>query len=226
MSRHNWSRLNKECPVDVIPSEFYQDAKNLELEMTRVENKTGSKQLKGELVKINEEVTVMVQDLQKNLHSVFQEAESYNNAARDIYKLIDINLRFYRFSQIEKQFNKMDQNRGEPSEYRLQRVLSNMRTLVNTVYESIQYANDGFEDRDDIDDQVVFLVDLADYFELSIRYFAQYQSQSGDGEIDYFEELSNNDMGEALDEIGDDKSDYVKESEKEMEEMFDNMEVS
>jgi len=225
MSRHNWSRLKKDSPVDIIPSDFYQDAKNLELKMTRVENKEGLTSKKSELVKINEELTGVVQDLQKNLNKVYERANNYNRAAQGIYKLIDINLRFYRFSQIEKQFNKMDQNHGEPSEYRLQRVLSNMRTMLNTIYESIQYANDGFKEREEIDDEVVYIVDLADYFELSIRYFAQYQSDQEEDTVDYFEELEKNNMGEALDEIEEDNAEFVEETENEMEEMFDNMEV-
>lgn len=224
MSRHNWARLKKDCPVDLIPDDFFKDAKNLELQIDRVENQGDISEKRPELVKINEDLTGIVQDLQKNLNKVYSRANNYNNAARSIYRLIDINLRFYRFSEIDKQFRVMDQNRGEPSEYRLQRVLSNMRTLLNTIYESIQYANDGFEQHEEIDDEVVFIVDLADHFEISIRYFAKYQSEDDEDTINYFEELESNNMDEALDQIEEDESEFVKESENEMKEMFENME--
>jgi hypothetical protein len=219
-------RLKKNSPVDVIPKKFYRNSKNLELEIERIEMKTQLKDHRTDLVKINEDLTTIVQQLQKNLNKVSEQANDYNKAAEGIYKLIDINLRFYRFSEIDQQFKIMDKNRGETSNYRLQRVLSSIRTLLNTIYESIHYANKGFETHEDIENEVVYLVDLADNFEISIRYFAKYQSSEEDEQIDYFEELNENDMEEALGEIQDDEAEFVKESEKEMEEMFDQMEVT
>lgn len=223
MSKHNWSKLKMECPIELIPDSFFRDAKNLELKISQVEKKHDLSSIGPELVKINEELTSIVQDMQKNLNKVYDKAGNYNKAARGIYKLIDINLRFYRFSEIDKQFRMLDQNHGQPSEYRMQRVLSNMRTMLNTIYESIQYANDGFEQRESVDDHVVYLVDLAEYFEISIRYFAKYQSDQEEDQIDYFDELQNNDMEDALDEIEDDNSEFVKETEKELDEMFEKM---
>lgn len=208
-----------------MPDFFFKDAKNLELEIERVENKSNIKDMRPELVKVNENLTTTVQDFLKNLNKVYDRANNYENAAHGIYKLIDINLRFYRFSEIDKQFMLMDKDHGDPSPYRLQRVVSNLRTLLNTIYESIQYANDGFQEREDIDDEVVYMVDLAEHFELSIRYFAKYESEHEEDAVNYFDELEDSDMSDALDEIEEDESEFVKETESEMEEMFDQMEV-
>jgi len=220
-------RLKRDSPIGLIPDDFYKDAKDLELKVHRIEGREKPEDIKPELVKINEELTGIVQDLLKNLNKVYADADNYNKAAIGIYKLIDINLRFYRFSEIDNQFRKMDQNHGQPSDYRMQRIISNMRTLLNMIHDSLQYANDGFEEHQNIEDQVVYLVDLAEHFELSIRYFAKYQSQQeDDATVDYFDELEGNDMEEALDTIEEDDAEFVKETENEMEEMFDNMTVN
>lgn len=223
MTNRSWCRLRENCPVSIIPDSFFREAKNLDQKMSRIESTIDNPGTRRDLVRLNEDMTSVIQNLQKNLNKVYAEADNYHNAAKGIYKLIDINLRFYRFSEIDKQFNIMDKNKGGPSAYRLQRVLSNIRVLLKTIYESIEYANEGFEHDEEIDDNVVYLVDLASNFELSIRYFAKYQSQEEDETIDYFDELESNDMGDALDNIEEDDAEFVKESEAEMEEMFDNM---
>lgn len=220
----SWMQVKAGMPVECIEREFFDEAEMLETKVKGInlyEREEGYQRL----IESRRELNSVVQRILQNLNEVYNQVEDYREEAQGIYRLIDINLRFYRYAEIDKKDDELPSTIANANVGDIEQLRSGIITMLNTLKNSIDKANRRFEPEPEVDDKVVYLVDLASNLEISIRFFGRHKMETEEGgstPIDYFELLNQEkDKQQFLEDMDTEGvSDFVEESEKEMEDMF------
>lgn len=203
MNTNSWTTLRNQCPVDFMTNGFEADAYSLESELQEIskEQYDDYELMLADLLEYKRKTDNMMTEILTYLNQVYKEAQQYDDAAEGVYRLIDMNLRFYRYTKIDVKIEEANQG-GTTSLINVIEVKQSLQMLIDIIAESIEQANQEFEPSEDEEDKVVYLATLAKQIEYKIRYFAKYMTkQDEDGEvIDYYEVLENSQGKEILDE--------------------------
>lgn len=202
MKTNNWTTLRNQCPVDFLGKSFVADAYKLESEIDSVqkEDYDNYELMLADLLEYKRETDGMITEILTHLNQVYQEAQQYDEAAEGVYRLIDMNIRFYRYTKIDVKIEEANKG-GTVSLINVIEVKQSLQMLIDIIAESIHQSNKGFEKVEGENDEVVYLATLARQIEYKIRYFAKYMTnQDEDGQvIDYYEVLQQTPNKQMLD---------------------------
>lgn len=215
-----------------LPERFFREAKYADLKLGKVSYNDDDAAVK--LLQINDDVTGLVQQFKRSIETVSRQVKQYDNAAKKIYKLIDVELQFYRFTEIQTHFEDIENNRSRdgPSSFKIQQFKSGIESMLQTLYGSIERANKEFNPDADVDDNIYYLSTLARQFETSIKYFAKYDKEKEneaewqlldgfDDEEDDNQAEDESDINTAIEDLEESESEWAEKAEQEMEKMLD-----
>lgn len=214
-------KLKKDKPVEAMPDHFFRDAKFVDLKLKKF--KMDHEEPELELIDLNEDVIKVVQSFIRSLKEVKQEAQEYNEAGEKIYKLIDVQLRFYRYTELHQKFEKIDNPRKDPSKFHLKQFHSGLVNLMQTIHGSINRANEQFKEEMDVDNNVLYLFNIAQQFEHSVRFFGRVdkdkEKEAEWSNLEGFDDAeSEEEVNETIDQFEDEPHDFAAKAEQQMEE--------
>lgn len=183
-----WITIRSECPVEVFPHRMFHEAKLLERELDSIQRNIASDQALQKTLSAKTDLSDIINQIKRSTDPKYEAATEYESAAKAFYRLIDMNLRFYKYAEIEKNLDGAIQNNGF-NEGKLNEVVESLQRLLNFIKRSIEKANykyyDEPEDEREDKSQVVYIVLFAQQLEASLRYTAKYKNQvTEDGEGD------------------------------------------
>ncbi|MFB6182900.1 MAG: hypothetical protein ABEI78_02440 [Candidatus Nanohaloarchaea archaeon] len=242
MVKPGWNQLHKETPVETFDKQFFTEAQVIESKLKRLRirdledrNKKSYKVL-IDIINYKTDFDSVIQQLLRNIYSVYQEAKEHDIISKAIYQLIEKHLRYYRKTNVDEHVEGVKNQRTGGNlnasgieHHQIELLRTNMLRMLNTVKESLNNSNKMFKRRDieDMDETFVYLAILARNFESSIKYYGAYKEPS-DNEDDLMGVVDETATGEEekaeemLQEFGEeiqDTEDALDEVEKELEEL-------
>lgn len=226
MSRVSWMQAKNNMPVNCIEKDFFRNARRLESKVNSARPRNNFDDSKHKLIEAKGRLgNEVIQHLYSDLNRVYKDASQYKQTAQVFYSLLDMHLRFFRFAQIDDVLNELQKGKGDKPE--IAEVLkTNFLNLLENIKMAIHAANENFESVQDVDDEIVYLVDLTREIEVKLRYYAKATNTTEQGEelIDYYDKIEREKgKQQALQSIedSDEPSDFVQNTEDELEDMFE-----
>ncbi len=218
-------QVKKDCPIDTFDRDFFDYGERLSWKLKGVNPQQDEDRAYGKLIEAGTEINnKVVQPLIRNLNRAYKESDEYRDGAKAVYRLIDMNLRWFQYAKIDDVKNDISVKANYSQETQINQLKNNYRDLLDMIRQCMAEANAQFEPSDKVDDTVVYLVDLAYHIEISVRMYGRHMfSGDGEGVMDYYEIIDEEDRANALQEIGEkeEQSEFVKESQSEMEQMIE-----
>lgn len=182
----SWIQVRNNQPVEVFPRKMFQQAWETQSKLDSIQPGEGQKAYR-EAIEAEEEVADIVREVSRTLNNVYQEAREYEKASKAFYRLIDMNLRFYRYAEIDQLMDGLTNTSGTVIDSELIKLQKNLEKLLNAVKNSIDRANEETSnelDKEEVEaePEVIYLVSFARQLESSLRYTAKYVSKVGDGD--------------------------------------------
>lgn len=238
-----WNQIRNQTPVE-IPQGFITEAITFEQEASSVSIQGEGKDFQ-KLIELNQKLeslvtqfTSQIYQIQEKVQSIEDDDDHPADLTHEIYRLIDINLRYYRSKEISEYVEQGIQQdspsgAGNPPRSIVAKFKQSQIKLLNIIKDSLREANKKYsrldeQEMDLQDKEVAYLYQLASEFESRIRYFGQYSRQrNGDTEvIDFFQMMKGSsneiDVEEQMEDIAEEKkelSDMIDEADQELEEI-------
>lgn len=213
-------------PVECIDKQFFRNARRVESKVKSARPRNNFDKSKQTLVEAKGRLgNEVIQYLYSDLNRVYKDASNYQKTAQVFYSLLDMHLRFFRFAQIDDVLNELQKGKGDKPEI-AEELKTNFLNLLNNIKMAIHATNENFEEHEELDDTLVYLVDLTREIEVKMRYYGKATTTSDGNEqlIDYYERIEREKgKQEAMQQIenSDEPSEFVQNTEDELEDMFD-----
>lgn len=234
-SEQGWITLRNDVPVEgFFPEHIYQKAWEIEKDLDFYSVHDNPEKAYQETIKANKRVSEIVNEMNRRLNRKHQEATEYKNVADAFYRLIGMNLRFYRWAEIDKLISEATDSQGNVRKPQLIQLQQNLQVLLNSIKRSIQLANEDFEPDTEYSEDVIYMVAFAQHLESSLRYTAKHRTKtkadgegeddSGPGIQDYYEIIEMARPKEAADEMSEQleqEQEFVSKAEKRIEKQFE-----
>lgn len=232
-SEQGWITVRNNVPVEgFLPRELYQKAWDIERDLEFYDVHRDPDKAYRETMKANKEVSQIINEMNRRLNSKYQEAREYQKVAEAFYRLIGMNLRFYRWAEIDKLVEEATDTSGNVRQPQLTRLQQNLQVLLNSIRKSLALANEDFEADDEYEDEVIYIVAFAQHLESSLRYTAKHRTKSGaedgDGDgpgiQDYYqiiEMAEPKDAANKMDEQLQQEQEFVEDAEQKIEQQFE-----
>lgn len=206
-----WNQVRNEVPVEGFKKETFNEAIMLHHKLNSVSVGRQPYEAFNELIELNSDLNKVVQDFIRQIRTVHRQVKESDSEeiSYSIYKIVDINVRYYRKKKIDKKIEQGIKgdgpNRGGVKRTVATRLKDSQQTLLNTIRKSLAEANEEFEPIEGQDDEMVYLFTLASSFESNIRYFGQYARQENGQEVPIdFDQMvggTNQDVEKQLDDL-------------------------
>jgi len=232
-SEQGWITLRNKVPVEgFLPRELYQKAWDIERDLEFYEVHKNPDKAYRETIKANKEVSEIINEINRRLNRKYQEAREYEKVAEAFYRLIGMNLRFYRWAEIDKLVEEATDNTGNVRQPQLIRLQQNLEILLNSIRKSLALANEDFESDDEYEDEVIYIVAFAQHLESSLRYTAKHRTKAnaddgenrdGPGIQDYYqiiEMAKPKDAANKMNEQLEQEQEFVEDAEQKIEDQF------
>lgn len=226
----NLMRIYYNTPVE-MDRDFFKDLENLYYNIKSIDDNNHKKALNQLSNDIETSLNRIIQQLMRRLNRMYNRANEYRDGAKAIYGLIDMNLRHYKKNRINQKKGDMISNTlsDDISSVQINNLKEGYLSLVNSIIGSLKETNNSFESKEDLEDELVWMVDFAYNLEISLRPFAKSTMINREGQqtpIDYYDRIEQETHKQALENIQnqEEKSRVVQEAESEMEKRFEQLE--
>lgn len=234
-SEQGWITVRNEVPVEgFLPRHIYQKAWEIEQDLDFWDVHNNPDKAYQATIEANKEISQIVNEMNRRLNRNYQEAREYQKVAEAFYRLIGMNLRFYRWAEIDKLVVEATDAQGNVNKPVLIQLQQNLEVLLNSIKRSLQLANEDFEEETDYDENVIYMVAFAQHLESSLRYTAKHRTKtkadgegdgdSGPGIQDYYEiiEMARpEDAADQMNEQLEQEKEFVSNAEKRIEQQFE-----
>lgn len=224
MPQVGWMKLKRDTPVSFSDKSFFTDAQVIESRLDRIDTKSNPEEAVRKLIRYRVDLDNLVQEVIRQIYSVKQDVEEYEEISEVMYKLIEVNLKYYRKESIDIVIQDAS-GRGSSNSLDAEMLRTNMLKLVETLKHSFHNAVQGFDDREEqeIDAQIIFLARVAKNIESSFRYYGEYRdSDADDGVMDLVDDAAEKEGEEAKTSM-EEYSDEIQDVNSALEEVEDEL---
>lgn len=228
-----WPVIKSEHHADVLPDSFFRQARETESRVKYAKDVASRRESFNKTVEVNREVSDLVNKMMRIINQNYREAKNYKAAAKAFYRLIDMNLRFYRYAEIDKVKENVSLTNGydENALYTLQ---NNLLKLLDILKESINDANKAYfeeiqkEDIEEYGKEVVYVVAFSQNLESSLRFTARNPNitEGEDGESDggiqdYYAIIEEASATKAAEDVNEQSEEFVQEAKDNLKSRFE-----
>lgn len=231
-----WSVVKSEHHAQVLPKRFFRKARETESQIKYAKDVAKGQEAFNKTIEANRALSDLINKMMRVINQKYHEAKEYKATAKAFYRLIDMNIRFFRYAEIDqvKQDVSLTNGYDENALYTLQ---SNLLKLLNILKESIndansQYYNELTENKEEIQEygeEVVYIVAFAQNLESSLRFTARNNNITGEGEEgegtggieDYYAIIERASATEAVEEVGDESEEFIEEAKDNLKSRFE-----
>lgn len=217
-----WAYARVKSPVQIKNSSFYTEAEILESRLRRIDTGRGDSAF-TDLIEYNVKLDNVIGDIISEIYRVKDDVEEFEELGEVMFRLIELNLASYRSVKIEDIIEENANRRAGPSggnavnAATVKLLQSNMLRLLDVLKRGISDANEGFQEVEDTDNEVVYLGLLAKSIESRLRQYTDFDSGPVEQFLGFMSDVeSDEDIADELEEI-DDIDETMKEVENDLE---------